>query len=67
MIHAVYNPLDGARPVLVSKSKSAVKDESAEDTRSYSHLTEKQVKLLTYTQATFMEMLLEEAHAKDLD
>jgi len=63
MIYAIYNK-DGYRPDVVVKTKTAVKEYDSDDVRSYANLTEKQVKLLTYTQATFMEMLLNEAEGK---
>lgn len=67
MIYASYDVRDTSRPSAVTKTKkSAVAEDQWTYSREYAHLTEKQVKLLSYTQAIFMETLLGEASAKDM-
>jgi hypothetical protein len=67
MIYATYDPLNTSRPSQVFKTKKAVPEVGDDYLRAYAHLTEKQVNLLSYTQAVFMETLLGEADSKGMD
>ena len=63
MIYAVYEKT-GFRPVFVTKSRAKLDEYrpavAHEDVRIYKELTQRQVLALTLTQATFMEMLVQE-------
>ena len=68
MIYAVYETT-GFRPVFTTKSKAKLEEYrpaiAHEDVRIYKELTERQVLALTLTQATFMEMLIQEGSKID--